>query len=179
MMTPYQGYSLGSAFKDFFKRYTDFSGRSTRSAYWFWQLASFLINILVQLLYLVVGMMAVVNENIGGGLAILLIVLSILWSLVIIIPNLALSVRRLHDIGKSGWNLFLPLIPVLVFVVCSVLCVEASESTANVLGVVIFVSVLALVVTCIMLFVYTVLDSQKGTNKWGPSEKYPDLDTQD
>lgn len=85
------------AVKSFFNHYADFSGRSRRSEYWY----VVLFNIIVAA---VLGMLL----SISDGFAIL----STLWSIGTIVPGLALCVRRLHDVGKSGaWFLWI-LLPI-------------------------------------------------------------------
>ncbi|MDD6668752.1 MAG: DUF805 domain-containing protein [Bacteroidales bacterium] len=73
------------ACKMYWKRYAEFEGRSRRSEYWWAYLMTFILGIIPGVNY-------------------------IAW-LACIIPSLAIGVRRLHDIGKSGWNLLLGLIP--------------------------------------------------------------------
>lgn len=80
------------ATKLFFVRYADFGGRSRRSEYWWASLAIGLIG----------GMLSVVVPELSG-----------LWSLAILVPSIAICVRRLHDIGKSGWWYLLILIPLV------------------------------------------------------------------
>lgn len=96
------------ATKLFFVRYADFKGRSRRSEYWW---AS-----------LVIGM-------IGGLISVVLPEISGLWSLAILIPSVAICVRRLHDIGKSGWWYLINLIPLVGQIIFLVwLC---KDSTAD------------------------------------------------
>lgn len=178
-MNTYTGYTLISAFKDFFSRYADFSGRSTLSAYWYWVLASVIINFIAAF----IG--AVLDTDIIGYI----------WGLLIFIPTWAIAVRRLHDIGKSGWNLLWSIIPTIAF--CLVSCCFIASVAMDVaaldidfeqnpgvllkcitgqtswLYALMATAVLALA-GAIVIFVFSLLDSQKGTNKWGASEKYPD-----
>ena len=69
----------------FFRRYTDFNGRSTRAEYWW-----------VALFMLIVSIVLAFFGNIGQYT-------SYLFSLVCLVPGIALAVRRLHDVGRSGW----------------------------------------------------------------------------
>ena len=88
-------------------KYATFSGRASRSEYWWFALA----NVIVQLLASVVDSAILHSETPA---------LAGLLSLALLIPGLAVSVRRLHDIGKSGWNLlwiFLPLIGFILLLV--------------------------------------------------------------
>ena len=81
------------AAKRFFRNYASFSGRSNRGEYWFWMLDSIIISAFAYL----VG---------GDGL-------QSLWGLATLVPTLALNVRRLHDIDRSGWWLLIWLIPLI------------------------------------------------------------------
>lgn len=81
----------------FFKNYLNFSGRSCISAFWWWVLASFLIGLGLSIADTV--FFDTVFENNGP--------LYSAWSLVTLIPGLAIGVRRLHDVNKSGWWLLL------------------------------------------------------------------------
>src|SRR5215217_1587516 len=81
-----------------FENYANFSGRARRSEYWYFALANIIIGILLSVLDNVLGL-KVGTSNSG--------VLSGLYNLAIFIPGLAVSVRRLHDIGKSGKLLLL------------------------------------------------------------------------
>lgn len=75
------------ACKMFWKRYAEFEGRSRRSEYWWAYLMTFILGCIPGLNYIAF--------------------------LACLIPSLAIGARRLHDIGKSGWNLLLGLIPLV------------------------------------------------------------------
>ena len=76
----------------FFRNYANFSGRSSRSAYWFWFLWSVIITLFIEIL----------RASIGGELSPVDII-DLVWSLGIHVPGFALAARRLHDVGRSGW----------------------------------------------------------------------------
>ncbi len=80
-----------------FQHYVTFSGRASRSEYWFWVLFVFVFSI--------------VTGIIDGVLGIFL--LNILFTLGTLLPSLAVSVRRMHDLGKRGWWLLVFLIPLV------------------------------------------------------------------
>lgn len=86
---PYYGCPFPEAFLRFWKKYIVFSGRASRSEYWWWTLAASGINIVLNIL----------SEATDNKLAFL----TTLWTLAILIPGIALAVRRLHDINKPGW----------------------------------------------------------------------------
>ena len=77
-----------------------FEGRADRKEFWYFVLANFCISIMIGIID---GLIF------GTGHA----YLGSLYSLAVLLPNLGVSVRRLHDIGKSGWWLLLSLIPVI------------------------------------------------------------------
>ena len=80
------------------RKYAVFRGRATRAEFWWWVLAVFIVSIAL-------GMVDAVVEAVAGwdGFS----VLSGIFSLATLLPNLAVTARRLHDIGKSGWWLLL------------------------------------------------------------------------
>ena len=83
-------------------KFADFSGRARRREYWTFALVNGLIGVLLSILGLAFG------EDSSASTIILAV-----FYLIILLPNLSVSVRRLHDIGKSGWWLFIGLIPLL------------------------------------------------------------------
>ena len=103
-----------------FRKYADFSGRARRMEYWMWVLMNIVIIIPAYILLLVLGM----NEE--GPTAIGMIILGLLgiYYLAILIPGLAVAIRRLHDSDKSGWFFlvnFIPGIGGLIFLILMIL----------------------------------------------------------
>lgn len=88
-------------YKKMWKNYAVFSGRSTRRDYWMACLFNFVISLAV----------GVVAGALGLGF------LSILYSIAVIIPGLALNFRRLHDTNRSAWWLLISLVPVVGVIV--------------------------------------------------------------
>lgn len=82
------------------KKYAEFAGRARRKEYWMFVLVNFLIAIAI---------------SIGGGILGLeegTAVISGLYSLAVLVPGIAVTVRRLHDTGRSGWWMLIALIPI-------------------------------------------------------------------
>lgn len=97
-------------------KYADFTGRARRSEYWFF------------ILFVVIGFIATasISAAIGGNSYILIII----FFLAMIIPYLAVVVRRLHDVGKSGWFFFIRFIPIVGGIWLFVLfCTDSSFGT--------------------------------------------------
>ena len=112
---PHYGIGFIDAIKRGFKKYATFSGRASRGAYWWWAL---LPPTIVSVVLLVPAYVLGITTSPDGGrtpgtAAIPLIILMIIFYLAIIVPNLALTVRRLHDAGYSGWLVLLGLVPYL------------------------------------------------------------------
>ena len=92
------------------KRYADFSGRSRRKEYWMFVLFIFLVSVAISMVLSLLGLSA---EDEGSllGLGGAMLVILLLFSLAVIIPSIAVQVRRFHDQDKSGWLVLLNLIP--------------------------------------------------------------------
>lgn len=90
------------------KHYFDFKGRVGRKTFWLFSLNIFLINFILGML------------SLG--------VISMILSLIILLPSLGISIRRLHDINASGWWILLALIPVLGGLILIVLaCIKGTQ----------------------------------------------------
>lgn len=85
-------------------QYADFKGRARRKEYWMFSLFNLILAIVVMTLDTIFG---ITIEGLGYG------PLYGLYVLATLIPGLAVSVRRLHDIGKSGWMLLIVFIPLI------------------------------------------------------------------
>ncbi|MBZ6003746.1 DUF805 domain-containing protein [Leuconostoc gelidum subsp. aenigmaticum] len=119
---------------DFFKQYKRFIGTSSRSSFnwmtWFWNIIYWIIAILI---VFVAGLGAFFGKHGTSmtdatpllGTIILVTVISVVLSIIIIIPNLALYARRLHDMGYSGWW------QLIVIIVNVILIVGAMYSGIN------------------------------------------------
>ncbi|TDI63856.1 MAG: DUF805 domain-containing protein [Bacteroidetes bacterium] len=86
------------------KQYADFNDRARRKEYWMFVLFNLIFSVIAMILDNVFG---IAMEGIGYG------PLYGIYLLAIILPSLAVAVRRLHDIGKSGWMILITLIPLI------------------------------------------------------------------
>ena len=86
------------------KKYAVFSGRARRSEYWFFALFNIIIGIVLIIIDSLIG---TTSEGAAIGL------LTGIYSLAVLIPGLAVAVRRLHDTEKSAWALLVMLIPLI------------------------------------------------------------------
>lgn len=114
---PYYGAPLGAAVQRFFKKYATFTGRASRSEFWWWVLVNVVVVGVLNILSAVTGGAGGVDEygmpTGPSGLGVVFLVLTALWSLAVLVPGIAVTVRRLHDTNKSGFWIFIALVPVI------------------------------------------------------------------
>ena len=99
-------------------RYADFDGRARRTEYWMF----FLVNILISIV------VAIIGRVIG------LPVIGSLYGLALLVPGIAVGVRRLHDTGRTGWWLLIALIPLIGTIWIIVLLVLDGDQGSNPYG---------------------------------------------
>ncbi len=119
-----------------------------------------------------------------GAIAVLFIlgIVHFLLNLAVMVPQITVTVRRLHDVGRSGkWLLGYFVLVVLwvaslIAMVASMAPYEATADTPDIamsFPIIFIVMLLITLASCLYIFILTVLDSQRGPNKYGPSPKYP------
>ena len=96
------------------KQYGDFSGRARRKEYWMFVLFNIIFSSIATLISLKIYT---------------------IYTIAVLIPNLAVSVRRLHDVGKSGWMCFIALIPLIGTIWLLILMLSDSNPGKNEYGV--------------------------------------------
>lgn len=112
------------AYKKFLRNYANFNGRSTRSDYWWVMLCNFIIGF-------VLGFFAGLLGDNGGNI---FMTISYIYELAVLIPGLALSVRRMHDINKSGWTILIALIPLVGAIILFIFTLKDSVNEGNQYG---------------------------------------------
>jgi uncharacterized membrane protein YhaH (DUF805 family) len=119
------------------KKYAEFSGRARRREYWVFVLISMVICSILSLIDGVMGMSC--GGNIGGATGMNFDwncggILSGIYSLAVLVPSIAVAVRRLHDTGRSAWWLLMLLIPIAGWIVLFVYMVQDSQAGSNAYG---------------------------------------------
>lgn len=112
---------------DVLKKYAVFSGRARRKEYWMFQL----FNALVMLV------LGIITMSMAGGDSspVFMIVLMALYSLFILLPSLGVTIRRLHDVGKSGAWIFIVLVPIIGEIWFFILLLTGGQPGVNQYGV--------------------------------------------
>ena len=111
--------NFGQAVQSVLTKYVEFSGRARRSEYWWFTLFSVAVSIVF----------SIIDAAIGSS------ILGLLVSLALLLPSIAVTVRRLHDTGRSGWWIWLALIPLIGAIVVIVFLCQDSEPGQNKYGV--------------------------------------------
>ena len=104
------------------KQYADFSGRARRKEYWIFSLINYIIIFFLYILQIVM---------IESTLWLIFPIIFFLYAVAVFLPGLAVNIRRLHDIGKSGWWYLIYLIPLIGAIWLTVLMCLDSEPGEN------------------------------------------------
>ncbi|WP_088043303.1 DUF805 domain-containing protein [Bacillus sp. EAC] len=140
----------------------DFSGRARRKEYWMFTLTNTLFN------FLVTGVLVSTNASFVVN------IVAIIYYVLMFIPILSVSIRRLHDIGKNGWWLLISVLPFIWFLplfllpVAQVFGINMQYQLVGLVG--IFVSLLTIICFIVMITFFCI-DSQNGGNQYGANPK--------
>ncbi len=107
------------------KKYAVFEGRAGRSEYWYFVLFNFIISVVLSLIDHFTG---TYSNTFDMGL------LGSLYSLAVLVPALAVTARRLHDTGRSGWWMFISLVPLIGVIALIYFTVQDSDPGDNAYG---------------------------------------------
>ena len=101
------------------QKYTQFVGRAGRAEFWWFFLASFIISAVLSIL---------------GRASVVFSVLGFIYSLAVLVPSIAVGIRRLHDTARSGWWILIGLIPLVGFIILIVFWATQGNPGANQYG---------------------------------------------
>ena len=101
------------------KKYFCFEGRAGRAEFWQWVLAVIIINVVLSIVEGLIGLRSI---------------LSGLFCLAILLPELGVTARRLHDRGKSGWLQLIGLIPIIGAIIVLIMCIPEGDAGENKYG---------------------------------------------
>lgn len=120
--------SFGAAISSYFTKYATFSGRARRSEFWFAFLFTTLVGAAIGIAF--PGPVEMINGNLVPTQS----AISQIWGIATIVPSLAITWRRLHDIGRKGTYFFFVLIPIAGAIMLIIQLVKDSEPGANLYG---------------------------------------------
>jgi uncharacterized membrane protein YhaH (DUF805 family) len=107
--------SFSEAVRSGFDHYTDFDGRASRPAFWWWVLFGVLVAIAANILDAIIGT----------------VILSAIVGLGLLLPNISVSIRRLHDTDRTGWWILIAFIPIIGLIVLLVFYLQDSDPGEN------------------------------------------------
>jgi uncharacterized membrane protein YhaH (DUF805 family) len=113
-------------YTDVIKKYAEFSGRARRKEYWMFVLFNVIIGIVLSIIDLIIGTRVGPRDSYG--------LLSGIYSLAVLVPSLAVSWRRLHDTGRSGWWYLINLVPCVGWIVFLVFAIQEGNAGDNQYG---------------------------------------------
>jgi uncharacterized membrane protein YhaH (DUF805 family) len=164
---------FGEAIKHNFSHYADFKGRAQRSQFWWWYLFLMIMNVVLSVIEGGLGLQVgrsesevtvgdttipVVNQGLG--------LLSTLFALAVLLPTLAVAVRRLHDTNHTGWWILAPALAYLAAGIAVAIAVAAGAGPVvlALLGIGFIVGA----ILAIVLLVFYVRKGTDGPNSYGP-----------
>jgi uncharacterized membrane protein YhaH (DUF805 family) len=106
------------------KKYAVFDGRARRKEYWMF----FLINVVIQIILNILDRIIGTDYESGSG------ILSTIYGLAILVPSIAVGVRRMHDTNRSGWWVLINLVPCVGFIIFIVFAAQEGTVGPNQYG---------------------------------------------
>jgi uncharacterized membrane protein YhaH (DUF805 family) len=136
------------------KRYANFSGRAPRAEYWWFWLGYVLLDVVLQILVRISPLFGLLGFLYLG----------------LIIPMVAVGVRRIHDIDRTGWWLAAPLVPYSIALVWIFPALMRSPNNLDAFFVAgpSMIFMLIAVALAVVVFIFTVAPGTKGSNRFGP-----------
>jgi uncharacterized membrane protein YhaH (DUF805 family) len=142
-----------------FENYANFNGRARRSEYWYFILFNAIFSIAATFLDNMLGLQ--IGESNSG-------ILNTIYNLAVFIPSLAVSFRRLHDIGKSGWILVIAYASLILLVGFMLLGSLMYSFDSSALEIVIALLIIGVAIWLLVMFC---TEGDDFTNKYGPDPK--------
>jgi len=148
------------------QKFAQFSGRAPRAEYWWFYL-------FVLIAYIVAVMVdSMLGSSLVGPYGILT---GLLW-LVLIVPTIAVGVRRLHDTNRTGWWILAPIVPYVIgFAMMGPAALDPEGAGMAAAGGAMIFMLIGMVMA-IVIFVFTVLRGTEGANKYGPDPYGADVE---
>jgi uncharacterized membrane protein YhaH (DUF805 family) len=108
---------FGEAIQSCLRQYVGFTGRARRSEYWWFALFGLIVSIVADLIDAMLGTMSDSNVGVFGAIV----------GLALLLPSIAVAIRRLHDTSRTGWWILIGLIPIVGWIILIVFYVQDSH----------------------------------------------------
>lgn len=155
-------------------KYCCFTGRARRSEYWNWVLAYGIISVVLSVFNMFMMVSQIETIDLDDPLSLYKspgYFVTALVGLALFLPNLGVTIRRLHDTGHSGWWLVVPII-VYIPMLWASWSMQSNPDSAIAVMSALLVCALIMLVICIIVLVWLCRDSDPRENQYGPSPKY-------
>jgi uncharacterized membrane protein YhaH (DUF805 family) len=139
------------------EKYADFRGRAPRAEYWWYILGAIIVSVIARIIDSIVGL------NVVGPYGLL----SLIVMLGLLVPNIAVSVRRLHDTNRSGWWILLPIVPYALAIVLAGPAIMTGSVGAGI-GIAALLMFVGFICGIVVL-VFMCLAGTPGDNRYGPN----------
>ena len=145
-------------------KYADFTGRAPRAEFWWYFLAVIIASIVARIIDNILGM------NVMGPYG----PLSLILMLGLLVPNIAVAVRRLHDTDRSGWWILLPIVPYCLAFVLGGAAMMGGAASGSAMGMgagmgIASIFLLIGAACALLLLVFYCLPGTPGDNRYGPN----------
>jgi uncharacterized membrane protein YhaH (DUF805 family) len=162
------------------RRYAEFSGRSRRMEFWMWQLFKFLVVMAFYVVMFAVAGTAMMSGDPSGlvavgGIVMVIALIMMVFFLGILIPDIAVAVRRLHDTDRTGWWILAPLAPYVLIIIGTMMAASNPEAP-GVGGILALIGMIGVIGLGLTLLVFYFLEGTRGPNRFGPDPKEPTPD---
>ena len=146
------------------EKYADFTGRAPRAEFWWYFLAVIIASIVARIIDNILGM------NVMGPYG----PLSLILMLGLLVPNIAVAVRRLHDTDRSGWWILLPIVPYCLAFVLGGAAMMGGAASGSAMGMgagmgIASIFLLIGAACALLLLVFYCLPGTPGDNRYGPN----------
>ena len=146
------------------EKYADFTGRPPRAEFWWYFLAVIIASIVARIIDNILGM------NVMGPYG----PLSLILMLGLLVPNIAVAVRRLHDTDRSGWWILLPIVPYCLAFVLGGAAMMGGAASGSAMGMgagmgIASIFLLIGAACALLLLVFYCLPGTPGDNRYGPN----------
>ena len=145
------------------QKYADFTGRAPRAEYWWYVLATIVAYVVLMMVERLLGLDTMIGPY---GL------LTFALMLALLVPGIAVGIRRLHDTNRSGWWMLL-MVPYLISTILAVAAMSSGSMAG--LGAAGFLGLIGLV-CAVVLLVFMVLPGTPGANDYGPDPYGADVE---